>query len=670
MSTSKSKRGWNRQVLNQRDSQSIMKKNEMSIFDTCTIVDNITQSIEYPIMLPKNFTSNGNTSVLNLHITSSISSSRAIKPGMYDLILNDAFYSKTSSISPFKEINLFEQSEDSFYDSGSSDSLGEDPGTFDVSLKNKAQIRSSLPVELETQMLSNSSSIYYLNNLQKKWNLPTNSLGDHVGPFSKFARRTIENVGINGASVGTIITEDAKGFDAYGRPFVSGNLSIYRKTYDYTQGQISTNQTIEIVGTKTTRSENIIPYMAQEYPCSIQRSRIYDALSDETFTINIDSPFLLEKAVFEIPLKMGPSWFQDRTSTTIALASGTINGSIDTDLFHWYIDKGGPALTLSLFIQKNYGTSSIRDLVLTGTITHKIDSIVESIPRPGTSNANVLFENYSPGSVVEFFGLRSPSAVVSPGNQNSFTGSIIVKTQAAISNGAITSVVNTSFITGSIDANSNTYDCDFTPESFLKLYENLFASKDILSKDFFRKTEITSNQFLLSGIDAFGRGLTGFAASGGSIFGGEYVTPQIRDAVQNPLYIVDEEKRKNSLNLLSASLEAAILKSGYTRPFPKSFRLVFFHPYDVSIFNSNKPSPYLVRPGDKFVLAISKTRPVISASGHNVPDEQSITNGYNFLTELRPLTGSISGHDVNLSTGSINITFYGSYVKEGKSYIP
>ena len=28
------------------------------------------------------------------------------------------------------------------------------------------------------------------------------------------------------------------------------------------------------------------------------------------------------------------------------------------------------------------------------------------------------------------------------------------------------------------------------------------------------------------------------------------------------------------------------------------------------------------------------------------------------------------GHDVQLNTGDINITFYGSYVREGNKYIP
>jgi len=35
-----------------------------------------------------------------------------------------------------------------------------------------------------------------------------------------------------------------------------------------------------------------------------------------------------------------------------------------------------------------------------------------------------------------------------------------------------------------------------------------------------------------------------------------------------------------------------------------------------------------------------------------------------------PFTGSNAGHDVSLTTGDIHVTFYGSYVREGKSYVP
>ena len=100
---------------------------------------------------------------------------------------------------------------------------------------------------------------------------------------------------------------------------------------------------------------------------------------------------------------------------------------------------------------------------------------------------------------------------------------------------------------------------------------------------------------------------------------------------------------------------------------------------DMSAFSSNKASPYLVTPGDKLVLAVSKTRPAISASVIDIPDAvwpggdgvmKYADVGANVMQSYIPATGSVDGHDVTLQTGYVNITLYGSYVQGGKSYIP
>jgi hypothetical protein len=87
-------------------------------------------------------------------------------------------------------------------------------------------------------------------------------------------------------------------------------------------------------------------------------------------------------------------------------------------------------------------------------------------------------------------------------------------------------------------------------------------------------------------------------------------------------------------------------------------------------FTSKDTSPYLINPGDKLILSISKTRPTVSASIHDVPNPAAADIGYQNLKSYTTMTGSSSGHDVCLNTGSINITFYGSYVRAGNSYTP
>jgi hypothetical protein len=76
---------------------------------------------------------------------------------------------------------------------------------------------------------------------------------------------------------------------------------------------------------------------------------------------------------------------------------------------------------------------------------------------------------------------------------------------------------------------------------------------------------------------------------------------------------------------------------------------VTFHVVTAVPLVSHAPSPYLIFPGDKLVLGISKTRPFF----------------YNGT--LNPTSGSIV-HDVSLITGSVNITFYGSLVQNGSEF--
>jgi hypothetical protein len=583
---------------------------------------------------------------------------------------------------PYSEVSRFDliATTGSFYDVGSPISIGETPGTFSDPLHNKAQIRLSFPVKNPVKMLPNSSSIYYYNKTAKQWNIPTISIRDHVGPFDKFAFPTWPSVK-NGVSPtganGTITTEDCKGFDAYGRCVVSGSLTILRTTRNNTDlsGELS-NQTIAKLGSTAEGSRNTVPLLTEDYPASPQRSSIYDASKDETFSIDIDAPFLLEKAVFEIPFAMGPTWFQDRTTTCLAKASGSYLGSeykfTAPDLplniasqtpqatgSSPYIDRGGPAITLSLFCQKNFGTSSIRDLILTGTITHELDSKKTFIPRPD------YWADPSYGAwlaYIEPFGISTPAAVVNyslSGTVPQFTGSVVVKTEACVSNGyVLTWVVNEQ-----LSNSQGTSATPLTTSSYYQAYSDKFSNQRVSETSVLQRNNSTRTT-LLSSLDAFGRGMSGFAPSGGSIFGGEYTTNATDVGyVSNPYYVPDESLRASALGALTSSVNAMLPHASD----PSGLQAAFTFILDVDSFSSTRNSPYLIRPGDKLILALSKTRPAVSASGHNITD---LTIGAHYLTKQVPRTGSIDGHDVTLTTGSINVTFYGSYVKEGKNYIP
>ena len=67
--------------------------------------------------------------------------------------------------------------------------------------------------------------------------------------------------------------------------------------------------------------------------------------------------------------------------------------------------------------------------------------------------------------------------------------------------------------------------------------------------------------------------------------------------------------------------------------------------------STTKTSPYLLLPGDKLVLSVSKSRPVF------------------FSTKISsPYTSGSIQHDIKLTTGSINITLYGSLVANGREF--
>jgi hypothetical protein len=570
---------------------------------------------------------------------------------------------------PYSEVSRFELNAPtgSFYDTGSPASVGETPGTFTDPLRNKSQIRITLPIRNPVKMLANSSSIYYFNRAKSQWNIPLNAVRDHVGPFDKFSIPTASwnppsgSVGIQ-KTLGSMFPEDAKGFDAYSRVVSSGSLPIYRQ-----QGTPNTAcQTIDILGGLSSTTAQMIPYMSTEHLASVQRASIYAASPDEIFSVDLDAPFLLEKAVFEIPMMMGPTWFSDKTVTTASEITGTYNSTSPiTPYQDIYIDRGGPALTLALYCQKNYGTSSIRDLIMTGTITHDQDykqAAFGDPRRPDTRSAWRM-------SIIEMLGLKDAAVTVSMGENNCYTGSVVVPAAAAVSNGFSQAGFIVTKIVGTKTYVPPSGGEHYTPEDFLVKFAQRYSSPTI-SKTDLGLDKPNESGFVVTGIDPFGRGMTGFAPSGGSIFGGEYVTPPADDVFPNHLYIEDPVQRSIALTTLSSTINNLIALGGYSPPYPADVIASTVHLVDAPSFISNRKSPYLLRPGDRLVLALSKTRPASSASYHNVPSPVAADIGSGSMYRWIPRVGSTDGHDVVLNSGSIRMTFYGSYVKEGKNYIP
>jgi len=155
-------------------------------------------------------------------------------------------------------------------------------------------------------------------------------------------------------------------------------------------------------------------------------------------------------------------------------------------------------------------------------------------------------------------------------------------------------------------------------------------------------------------INPFGRSMSGFDPSGRSVFGKEFVTLQnIIDNngnTRNPLYIAD-----SYLNL-PTNIKAALTDVYGTPGKEPGFQIYAVIPMEVSY-----PSPYLVMPGDKLSLAVSKMRPAVRNDGQQLP---RFGGGQISIFDDSPHVNS-GGHDVSFCSGSIKMTIYGTVLSEG-----
>ena len=555
---------------------------------------------------------------------------------------------------PFSEDARPEQGNgsDPFYATGSIGSIGENPGSFSTALSNKEQIRLSFAVKNKVQMLPNSSSIYYFNVASGQWNIPSKALSDHVGPFGNVSVKT------NGTA-GSLFIEDSIGFDYKANAIVSGSLSIQRNI----SGINNTSQKIENGPASFLGTNNPLPgindqiqYMLVDFPKSSQRNSDYNASNSEVFELPISAPFLIEKIVYEIPFCMGSGWFYDKSSVNVATSSlgdFTVNGIASgyTVPRVELLDQGGPGITLSIFCQKNYGSGTIRDLICHDLVSHESDITKEIVLSPIFSGSSG-----SPTAPFSYWALSIKGldenlvdSIVSPiisGNTKYFTGSIRIKSEASVSNGVHFFTLDTF----KVDSSASELT-DWVSNKLSLEYSKMAGS-------------------MLAGIDSFGRGMTGFSPSGGSIFGGEYTSSQ--DAIRK------DGSSRNSFYISSSSSRQSIIDS--LTPFLIQGTAWQKRIFSISkdFYGSKKSSPYLVYPGEKLVLAASKTRPAfknlkVDINTSTNPDAE--TKGIGTLLSSSyinsiPCTPSLNGHDVQFNTGSINMTFYGSYVRGGNSYIP
>lgn len=536
------------------------------------------------------------------------------------------------SIEPFNETSLVEQASsslsDTYFQTGTIATLFD--ASFTQPLKSKTQIRFSLPVHYNVQMPGVTSSIYYYNLTAHTWQVPNNSTytlnsssavpdagskGDWSNPASWH--------GLGLQSRGYPINEDARGFGPFGNPISSGS-----HTPDPVDDVAAFGDKTDYEIMRQYNQKLVASALGKSYAKSVRNNPEYQPTNAETFKVKTATPFLLEKAVIEIPIAAGPGWFDDQTQCWKPSTSAGDHA--------WGVQMSGPAMTVALFRKSQAGkhvgnefVSSSLDLILTGTIIPHGDDISQPVLR---QNGKESLYNYYVMTPVGFRTAGHPAgAVVQPDASSYFTGSVSVKTEALSSVGVM--LVNDRTI----------------------VFNDAFYSQVTETYNFLENTptldlNAESGTSYIAGISPFGRAATGLRPCGRSVLGRELSTLQRRadpggQFVPNPYYLGSGALGTTQYAYISNTLEDIKTQiSNLEIP-----RIKFLSA--ISLF-SHSPCPYLLMPGDELVLSISKMHPFMNSGSFNDPW----------------LSGSMVPHDVQLISGNINITLYGSLIAENAAF--
>lgn len=520
-------------------------------------------------------------------------------------------------IEAFSEVSRYDQPGPVTVPTSSFFQVGTDPNYvgqgLDQRLQSKTQVRISLNVQAGSTMPACTSSIYYYNSRTKSWNVPSNTTyvlaptASAAPPSGSFPGGDWAKASFQAGGTRELVIEDARGFGAFGQAIGSGSSR---------QGLIvgQTDASFGLFNPYTPQAA--ISAMQRNLAKSVRNNSEYRPTPDECFTLPIATPFLIEKAVIELPFAAGPGWFNDKTRTFNPLGVEVLGEQFAS------FDVAGPALTVALMRQvqesANSDYPSRRDLILTGTFTHALDYVtgvaIDKAPPLDT------MWHVNP---IGFLSYANPAAgVVNPDSSNHFTGSVQLRCEALSSAGVV----------------AYYYDqlADVTASVAAAITRLLSIPTLPLTASYLNGSGLTT---FISNVSPLGRGGTGFAPSGRSVFGNELVTfqglaDQTGRTVPNPFYVGPQGLTPQQQAVLTPA-DSTLTGSHIAAAIPVA---------------SHFASPYLVLPGDKLVLSVSKMRP------------------YLFTGNLKTDAFSGSAHDVNLMPGTINITLYGSLLQQGEEF--
>lgn len=414
---------------------------------------------------------------------------------------NFVHFTPGEDLTPFNESYRPEQSQNSNFFLTGSPPAESAPG-FSSRLASKTQLRYTFNVATEQIMEGDSGSCYYFNLADSKWELAGGS--DALGRSTSTSQ----------------MFEDARLFNAIGQVERSGSLLLLPVTEEL---QIFSTMSVQLTGS-------------------------FEATASQLLTMDdIQHPFLLEKMSWEIPFKAGGGWFEGIT--------------VYVEQTFGLHDMGGPCITAALMRQdRSLGTSSLnspfptlRELITSATII------------PENDNQSLIYGGNGIPAPGGFLSYGTPTVVVTPAADNTYTGSVVLNADCTIGNGML-------------GAGSN------------------FGNAKLSARS----------------VNPFGRRHGNPSAR--SLFGKEFTYKSFTDPDETAHGFVEAD--------------------GIVGQMVPQFN----HAY----------SPYLLFPGDELLLAIAKFRPALA-------------NPFSSTA----LTGS---HDVVLTTGTMNLTLYGSLVRNCQEF--
>lgn len=653
-------------------------------------------SIEMPSTLPSRLIGNTSSDInvgirqlmfTNHNPTGSIRTTGGINKSVIDsqLEILDALEdvaknNRNSSFNEARQNFLVTQTTSSFYTNENSLELFGDG--FTSPLKSKTKFIVNLPITKPVKMPETTSSFYWYNKQRSSW--------DMSGVASKIENTYVDYNGLtDGTGVYTgerndkgyyRIAESAIGFDAVGRKIVSGTFDIDPGAMADTitsQGTLGIGVVLNCISNEAAylpypnylldngknSASNFISKIMDQTPIfgntgdklSFDNS-IPDSgnnkspnpnffpSADQQFSIGNEYPFLIEKIVVSMPIKASGSWFKDVTTCNKPFSLDD-SPSWGSPVFAGYssgpIDFGGPALTFAIHSPKN-GQKKYLDLIASGTITHNFDN---SNGFTVKKDPNMNYYCMRPTGFKSFSS--NPTFVINGvwnGSEYTYEGDVNLEMSPSIA-GGVTITRNT--VPGGEDNQSISL---LLSSSFLDPFGSSLYGKGGPLPDAYYEVDWSANTDLriyLQQVSPLSRGSSKLEFNGSSILGSNIAYFNIDSQVKNPFYLTQSNPEVDS------ALNDNIVKVD------KKIETICIY----SLVDT-KESPYLILPGEKLSVSISKTKPVVYNMKY-VSDSIEGDPGLYVFGDYS-LTGSHDG--VLLNTGSINITFYGSYVKEGSEY--